>query len=360
MGSRVFIIAEAGVNHNGSLVLARRLIEAAATAGADAVKFQTFKAGKVATASAPKADYQRAATGGTEDQLAMIRQLELSHDAFRELAAHARSIGIEFLSTPFDEGSARFLAEDIGVRLLKIPSGEITNGPLLLAIARLGLPVIMSTGMATLAEIEEAMGVVAFGFDAPGSAEPSRAAFRTAFDAAMANGDLAARVTLLHCTTEYPAPFAEVHLHAMDALRERFALPVGYSDHTVGIAIPLAAAALGAAVLEKHFTLDRTLPGPDHPASLEPKELRAMVDGIRAVEVGLGAAKKIRTPSEEKNLPIARRSLVAARAIEAGEIFTAESVTAKRPGANVSPMQYWDILGSSARRDYAQDEPLDP
>ncbi len=360
MADPVFIIAEAGVNHNGSLDLARRLIDAAAAAGADAVKFQTFKAEKVATRAAPKADYQLAATGEAEDQLAMIRQLELSSEDFRELAAHARGSDIEFLSTPFDEDSARFLAEDIAVRMMKIPSGEITNGPLLLTIARLGLPVIMSTGMATMAEIEEALGVIAFGYDAARQATPSCAAFRAAYDAAMASGGLAGRVTLLHCTTEYPAPFDEVHLRAMDALRERFALAVGYSDHTVGIAIPLAAAALGAAVLEKHFTLDRSLPGPDHPASLEPDELCAMVEGIRAVEAGLGGGQKIRTPSEEKNLPIARRSLVAARAIKAGEIFTADSVTAKRPGEIISPMQYWDILGSPAPRDYAPDEPLEP
>ncbi|MBI07068.1 MAG: N-acetylneuraminate synthase [Rhodospirillaceae bacterium] len=359
MSDRVLVIAEAGVNHNGSLLLAGRLIEAAAAAGADVVKFQTFKAEKVVAKNTPKAAYQSAATGTAEDQLAMIRQLELSDEDFRGLAAQAEGLGIEFLSTPFDEQSAEFLVGDIGVQRMKIPSGEITNGPLILAVARSGLPIILSTGMANLEEIEEALGIIAFGLDAPPGEVPSRKAFQTAFEAAMARGDLARLVTLLHCTTEYPAPFEDIHLRAMDAMRERFALPVGYSDHTVGIAISLAAAARGGAVLEKHFTLDRSLPGPDHAASLEPSELGAMVSGVRAVEAGLGEARKVCTLSEEKNLPIARRSLVAARPIAAGETLTADCMTAKRPGGGVSPMRYWDLLGTPARRAYVADEALD-
>jgi N-acetylneuraminate synthase len=359
MAERVLIIAEAGVNHNGSVSLARRLIEAATAAGADAVKFQTFKAEKVAAANAPKAAYQTAATGATEDQLAMIRRLELSEDEFRGLAAYARDLGIEFLSTPFDEQSAEFLAGDIGVGRMKIPSGEITNGPLILTVARLGLPIILSTGMATLEEIEEALGIIAFGLAAPKGETPSRDAFHAAYEAAEARGALARQVTLLHCTTEYPAPIEDIHLRAMDVMRERFALPVGYSDHTAGIAISLAAAARGAAVVEKHFTLDRSMPGPDHAASLEPSELDAMVSGIRAIEAGLGEARKVCTPSEEKNLPIARRSLVAARPIAAGETLTADCMTAKRPGGGISPMHYWDLLGTPARRAYAADEALD-
>jgi N-acetylneuraminate synthase len=359
MAERILVIAEAGVNHNGSLDRARRLIEAAVAAGADVVKFQTFKAEKVAARNAPKAAYQRTATGEAGNQLEMIRQLELPDDAFRELADQARQSGIEFLATPFDEQSAEFLASDIGVRRMKIPSGEITNGPLMLAIACLRLPVILSTGMATLAEIEEALGVIAFGLDAPRRAKPSQAAFRAAFESAMLRGDLAGRVILLHCTTEYPAPFEDIHLRAMDVMRERFNLPVGYSDHTVGIAVSLAAAALGAVVLEKHFTLDRTLPGPDHAASLEPSELHALVSGVRSVEAGLGEAQKTCAPSEEKNLRIARRSLVAARPIKAGETLSAESMTAKRPGGGISPMRYWEFLGSTARRTYAADEALD-
>ena len=360
MHEGVFVIAEAGVNHNGSFSSARRLIDMAADAGADAVKFQTFKAEKVATRSAPKADYQRATTGEAEDQLAMIRKLELSNQEFRDLAAHADDVGIEFMSTPFDAESADFLARDLGVRRMKIPSGEITNGPLMLAVARLGLPVIVSTGMATLDEIAAALGVIAFGMNAPLEAVPSGAAFGVALEAAMANGDLADRVTLLHCTTEYPAPVEDVHLRAMDAMRERFALPVGYSDHTVGIAVPLAAAALGACVSEKHFTVDRSLPGPDHRASLEPDELAAMVAGIRAVGSALGESRKMRTPSEEKNVPIARRSLVAARDIDKGEELTADSLSAKRPGDGVSPMRYWELLGTTARRSYAADEKVEP
>jgi len=359
MSDRVLVIAEAGVNHNGSLLLAGRLIKAAAAAGADVVKFQTFKAEKVATKNTPKAAYQSAATGTAEDQLAMIRQLELSDNDFRDLAAQAEDLGIEFLSTPFDEQSAEFLANDIGVRRMKIPSGEITNGPLILAVARLGLPIILSTGMASLEEVEEALGIVAFGLDALSRATPSRASFRAAYDSVMAEGGLARRVTLLHCTTEYPAPFEDIHLRAMDAMRERFALPVGYSDHTAGIAISLAAAARGAVVLEKHFTLDRSLPGPDHAASLVPAELGAMVSGVRAIEAGLGETRKACAPSEEKNLLIARRSLVAARAIVAGETLTADCIAAKRPAGGVSPMRYWDLLGTPARRAYAADETLD-
>lgn len=352
----VFVIAEAGVNHNGSLDRARALVRAAADAGADAVKFQTFKAEKVAAATAPKAAYQKETTGARESQLDMIRKLELPDAAFHTLAADCRAAGIEFMSTPFDLGSLDFLVRETGLTRLKIPSGEVTNGPFLLAAARAGLPLIVSTGMATMDEIEDALGVIAFGFS--GTHEtPGQQAFAHAY--AQARNVLTERVTLLHCTTEYPAPYGEVHLRAMDAMRRRFGVPVGYSDHTPGIAVPIAAAALGAVTIEKHFTMDRTLPGPDHAASLEPGELKDMVRAIRSVEAALGEAIKAPQPSERANMAVARRSLVAARPIKKGEHLAPEMLDAKRPGTGMSPMRYWELLGTSATRDYAPDEPIE-
>ena len=359
MNVNTMIIAEAGVNHNGSLLLAKRLIDEAANAGADAVKFQTFKSEKVVTKIGKKANYQIDGTSGTDSQLEMIRELELSDKSFHKLADHANNAGIEFLSTPFDEESAYFLNNKIGVRLNKIPSGEITNGPFLLMMARFDRPIILSTGMSTLGENEHALGIIAFGLEAKPGIAPSSHAFGKAFDAAMKYGWLKDKVTLLHCTTEYPAPFNDVHLQAMKLMSQEFGLPIGYSDHTSGISIPLAAVALGAVVLEKHFTLDRTLEGPDHRASLEPSELCEMVSSIRAIEKGLGLPKKICTTSEQKNLSIARRRLVSARPINKGELFTEEAVTAKRPAGNISPMKYWDLIGTPAKRDYVIDEPLD-
>ncbi len=352
----VFVIAEAGVNHNGSLERARALVRAAAEAGADAVKFQTFKAEKVAAATAPKAAYQKEATGAGESQLDMIRKLELPDEAFRTLAADCRAAGIEFMSTPFDLGSLDFLVRETGLARLKIPSGEITNGPFLLAAARVGLPLIVSTGMATMEEIEDALGVLAFGLSGTNE-PPGRATFAQAY--AQGRETLTRRVTLLHCTTEYPAPFGEVHLRAMEAMRRHFGVPIGYSDHTPGIAVPVAAAALGAVTIEKHFTMDRTLPGPDHAASLEPGELKDMVRAIRSVEAALGEAIKAPQPSERANMAVARRSLVAARPIRKGERMAPVMLDAKRPGTGISPMRYWELLGTTATRDYAPDEPIE-
>lgn len=355
---RVYIIAEAGVNHNGALARARELVQIAARAGADAVKFQTFRAEKVAAASAPKAAYQKATTGAAESQLEMIRKLELSEESFRLLAKEASALGIEFLSTPFDAESMEFLVRDIGMPTLKIPSGEITNGPFLLKAARLGVPLIVSTGMCEMAEIETALGVIAYGLI--GAAEtPGGAAFKRAFADAAGHDALARKVTLLHCTTEYPAPFDDVHLRAMAAMRQRFGLRVGYSDHTPGIAVPVAAAALGASVIEKHFTLSRTMAGPDHAASLEPDELAAMVTAVRQVERALGEPVKTVRPSERPNIAIARRSLVAARVIAKGETFTEDALTAKRPGGGLSPMSIWEILGRPAPRAFAPDEAIE-
>lgn len=359
MSASVFIIAEAGVNHNGSPDMAFALVDAAAAAGADAVKFQTFRASHVVTAAGTKAAYQVANTGEGGGQMEMIRKLELDNDTFRRLAAHSAARGIEFMSTPFDIESLHFLIGDgIGLRRLKVPSGEITNALLLLEAGRANLPLIVSTGMSTIEEIEEALGVIAFGL-VRGNKVPSLAKCRFAFSSNEGQRALKEKVTLLHCTTEYPVPFEDVNLRAMATLRGRFQLPVGFSDHTRGIAVPIAAAALGAIMIEKHFTLDRSLLGPDHKASLEPAELKAMVDGVRATSAALGSSEKKPAPSEIPNMAIARRSLVAARAIKNGEIFDASMIDAKRPAGGLSPMRVWDLVGTPAKRDFAKDEPLE-
>lgn len=352
-----YIIAEAGVNHNGSLDMAKKLVEVAAGAGADAVKFQTFKADKLVSRSAPKADYQSRTTAADESQHEMIRKLELDEAAHAALIEHCRACNIQFLSTPFDLESVDLLVGRFALPCIKIPSGDITNGPLLLKIALSGKAVILSTGMSTLGEIEDALGVLAFGY--LGKGDPSIKAFREAYCTAAGQAALNAKVTLLHCTTEYPAPFVDVNLKVMETLKSAFGLPVGYSDHTEGIVVPIAAVARGAVVIEKHFTLDRTLPGPDHKASLEPAELQEMVRAIRLVEQALGSGRKQPTPSELGNLAVARKSLLAACPIGAGEVFSTQNLTVKRPGKGLSPMNYWDLLGTAARSDYCQDEVID-
>ncbi|GFO59050.1 sialic acid synthase [Geomonas silvestris] len=351
---KTYIIAEAGVNHNGSLAMAKQLVEAARKAGADAVKFQTFKADRLVARSAPKARYQTETTDACESQHEMIRKLELDERAHECLIAHCREVGIEFLSTPFDLESVELLAERFALPCLKVSSGDLTNAPLLLRMAQTGKPVILSTGMSTLGEIEDALGVLAFGY--LGLAGPGVAGFRAAYHSAAGHAALREQVTLLHCTTEYPAPLQDVNLKVMKTLRRSFGLPVGYSDHTEGIAVPIAAVALGACVIEKHFTLDRTLPGPDHKASLEPGELRQMVLAIRATEQALGSSRKAPAASEVQNLPIARKSLVAGRAIEAGEPFSTENLAVKRPGTGVSPFYYWEYLGQSCAAALQPDE----
>ncbi len=358
MNNPTLIIAEAGVNHNGSLAMALELIDAARAAGADAVKFQTFKSESVISRHALKADYQVTTTGSDESQLDMVRKLEFDVASHRRLVEHCGQVGICFLSTPFDEGSVDVLVRELGVPLLKIPSGEITNALLLIKVARSGKPAILSTGMSNLSDIETALGVLAFGYLGAGGA-PGIGAFAEAYRSGDGQAILKAKVTLMHCTTEYPAPFAEVNLRVMDTLRAAFGLPVGYSDHTPGIAVPIAAVARGAAIIEKHFTLNRALPGPDHLASLEPDKLKAMVQGIRETELALGGGIKYATPSEAKNQPIARKSIVASRPIACGEIFTVENLTAKRPGVGISPMHFWSYLGKRARRDYDADDLID-
>ncbi len=351
-----FIIAEAGVNHNGDIALAKQLIDIAADAGANAVKFQTFQAHRVVSRHAPKAEYQTQTTEQTESQLDMIRKLELSISDHEVLIEHAHTRGIQFLSTPFDVPSLQLLTQQFGLKTIKIPSGEITNAPFLLKIAQSAQKIILSTGMSTLGEVEAALGVLAFGFISPMDQAPQRGDFEQAFSSEEGQQKLRDRVTLLHCTTEYPAPFAEVNLRAMDTLATAFGLPVGYSDHTPGIHISLAAVARDARIIEKHFTSDRTLPGPDHQASLEPEELHQLVQQIREIEQALGDGIKRPTASEWKNRDIARKSLVAAKAIEVGEVFTEENLTCKRPGTGFSPMQFWDYLDTSACTLYAIDD----
>ncbi|TPX27643.1 N-acetylneuraminate synthase [Cylindrospermopsis raciborskii] len=353
-----FIIAEAGVNHNGDISLAKQLIDIAANAGADAVKFQTFQAEKLVSRNAPKAQYQTQTTGTTESQFEMIRKLELSDLDHELLISHAQSRGIQFLSTPFDIPSLHLLTQRFGLKKIKIPSGEITNAPFLLEIARCAERIILSTGMSTLAEVEAALGVLAFGFTTD-KAIPQRGDFEQAFASDQGQQELGDRVTLLHCTTEYPAPFREVNLRAMDTLASAFGLAVGYSDHTSGIHVSLAAVARGARIIEKHFTSDRTLPGPDHQASLEPQELNQLVQQIREIEQALGDGIKRPTASEWKNREVARKSLVASRAIKASEVFTEENLTCKRPGTGVSPFSYWETIEQVATRSYDMDETLD-
>ena len=325
----VFIIAEAGVNHNGSLVLAKKLVDAAKDAGADCVKFQTFVSKNIVSKNAVKAEYQKQQTEPEESQQDMLKKLELSFDEFVELNEYCKSKSIEFMSTAFDFDSIDFL-DSLGMGTWKIPSGDITNLPYLIKIAKLNKPVILSTGMSTMEDI------------------------RSAIKALKENG--AAELTVLHCTTEYPTPFEDVNLRAMNTIKEEFGVKVGYSDHTKGIEVPIAAVALGATVIEKHFTLDRNMEGPDHKASLEPNELKAMVDSIRHIELALGNGMKQPAESEKKNMAVARKSIIASKDIKAGDIFTEENLTVKRPGDGISPMRWFDIIGKPAPRDFEEDE----
>lgn len=353
----IFVIAEAGVNHNGDLDLANALIEAAADADADAIKFQTFRADAVASSAAHKAVYQTKTTDPADSHVDVLKKLELPYDWHPELKRNAQDRGLVFMSTAFDRGSLDFLVENVGIDRVKIPSGELTNGPLLLAAAQTGLPVIVSTGMANMDEVTQALGVLACGYIGMDPLAP--AAFEEAYASADGQRYLAKNVTLLHCTTEYPAPFEDIDLRAMHALNSGFGLPVGLSDHSAGITVPVAAAALGAEVIEKHFTMDVTLPGPDHRASLDPADLSKMVASIREVELAMGQGVKKPKPSEQANMDVARRSLVALQPIEAGEVFTELNLGALRPGGGISPMRYWDFLGTRANRSMSVGEALE-
>lgn len=327
--NKTFIIAEAGVNHNGSFELAKQLVDKAVWAGVDCIKFQTFNSKNLVSKNAQKAEYQKKTTDSSESQLDMLKKLELSKEEFIELRDYCNQKGIMFLSTPFDLESIDFLAS-IGVKTWKVPSGEITNYPFLRAIGKRKEAVIMSTGMCTLDEVRDAIEVLkTFG---------------------------TSDITLLHCTTEYPAPYDSVNLKAMLTLQKEFGYKIGYSDHTNGIEIPVAAVAMGASVIEKHFTLDKNMEGPDHKASLEPDELKQMVQSIRNVELALGDGIKKPSEAEKKNIAIARKSIVAACEIKKGEIFTEENLTAKRPGNGISPINWAEVLGKIAKRDFSEDE----
>ena len=325
----IFIIAEAGDNHNGSFELALKLVDVAKEAGADCVKFQTFVTEEIISKYAAKAEYQKETTGAEESQFEMVKKLELSFEQFRQIRAYCDKKGIQFLSTPFDLPSIRFL-DTVDMPFWKIPSGEITNLPYLLAIAKTEKPVVMSTRMCEMEEIQAAMDVL------------------------KSNGT--PKITLLHCNTEYPTPYEDVNLRAIQTMRERFGVEVGYSDHSRGIEVPIAAAAMGAVIVEKHFTLDKNMEGPDHKASLEPDELVAMVAGIRNIERALGSKTKTATPSEKKNIEIARKSIVARRMIRKGEKLTEENLAVKRPGSGISPMRWFEVLGTKAARDFQPDE----
>jgi N,N'-diacetyllegionaminate synthase len=325
----VYIIAEAGVNHNGSLELAKKLVDKAKDAGADCIKFQTFIAKNIASKNAKKAEYQLESTDSEESQLDMLRKLELSFAEFVELYDYCINNSIEFLSTGFDFDSIDFL-HSLGMAKWKIPSGDITNLPYLIKIGKLNKPVILSTGMSTIEDIRDAVKALSEN----GSGE----------------------ITILHCTTEYPTPFEDVNLAAMETIKNEFGLPIGYSDHTRGIEIPVAAVALGATIIEKHFTLDRSMEGPDHKASLEPDELKAMVSSIRHVEKAIGNSTKQPVKSEEKNMMIARKSIITSSSIKKGELFTEDNLTVKRPGNGISPMKWFEIIGKTATRDFEVDE----
>ena len=354
--SRVYVIAEAGVCHNGSLELARRMVDAARRAGADAVKFQSFRAVEMVCRTAPKAAYQLETTAQDETQFDMLRRLELDEASHAVLARHCRENGIEFLSTPFDLVSLGLLTERIGVQRIKLASSEITNAPLLLAAARTRRSVILSTGMSALAEVKTALGVLAFGYVRPVTVLPSVRSFEDTYWSSEGQAALLKNVTLLHCTSEYPARYEDVNLRAMQTLREAFGLPTGISDHTPGSTVPVAAVALGAVVVEKHFTLDRELSGPDHNVALTPDELTAMVRGVREVEAALGSPIKSAAEGELEVQKVARKSLVAARPIVRGEVFSEQNLGVKRPGSGVSPLSYWETLGKVADRDYQSDE----
>lgn len=325
----VYIIAEAGVNHNGSIILAKKMVDIAKEAGADVVKFQTFRADSLASKYAKKAEYQLHTTDEKETQKEMLKKLELTYDMHMELIQHCKKVGIDFLSTPFDLESIDLL-ERIGMNLYKVPSGEITNLPYLRKIGSLKKPVILSSGMSTMREVKEAVKIL------------------------KENG--ATDVSVLHCNTQYPTPMQDVNLNVMSSIRKELGVCVGYSDHTEGIEVPIAAVAMGAEIIEKHFTLDKTMDGPDHKASLEPDELKTMIKAIRNIEIAKGKPEKEPTASEKDNIAIARKSIVAKKRIEAGEVFSEENITTKRPGIGVSPMLWDRVIGTIAKQKYEEDE----
>jgi len=331
---KTIIIAEAGVNHNGDISLAKKLIDIAADAGADLVKFQTFKSSKLVTLSAPKADYQSSLTGSSESQYTMLNKLELTESMHHELIAHSHSKGIGFFSTGFDIESIDMLIR-LGQERIKIPSGEITNLPLLRHVGKMNKEVILSTGMSDLGEVEKAIDILE------------------------SSGTQKKKITVLHCTSAYPAPMVDINLLAMKTIQNKLQVAIGYSDHSEGIEISIAAVALGATIIEKHFTTNKNLPGPDHKTSLEPSELKSMVSAIRNIEFALGDGNKKLTPSESKNIIAVRKSIVAKTAIKKGEIFTAANITTKRPNTGISPMNWDQVINTNAKRDFVSDEMIE-
>ncbi|MFC2097947.1 N-acetylneuraminate synthase [Bacteroidota bacterium] len=331
MSSKVFIIAEAGVNHNGDILIAKKMIEAAHEAGADAIKFQTFKSELLVTKTSIKADYQKASDSSSETQYQMLKKLELNRSDFEQLQKLCKKKGIVFLSTPFDLESIELL-NDLGLEIIKIGSGEIINLPYLKYIGSLNKKIILSSGMSTLDEIKNAVLIL------NSSGTPKK------------------NITVLHANTEYPSPYKDVNLNAMKTIAKNIGVKVGYSDHTTGIEIPIAAVAMGACVIEKHFTLDRKMNGPDHKASLEPDELKQMISSIRNIEIAMGSGIKKPSESEIKNISIVRKSIVAKKAINKGEIFTENNICTKRPGTGISPMEWERIIGSKAKKDYQEDD----
>jgi len=353
------IIAEAGVNHNGDEALAFKLIDAAFAAGADIIKFQTFKAKNVASEIAQKADYQITESSDAESQLELLTRLELPHKSHFKLVDYCNKLGIEFLSTAFDSESLNFLINELDLKRLKIPSGEITNAPLVLEHARTGCDLIISTGMATLAEIELVLGVIAFGYTMPIDASPSSDAFQKAYSSDQGKASLKEKVTILHCTTEYPAPINDINLSAMDTISSAFGLPIGYSDHSEGIIVSIAAAAKGATLIEKHLTLDKNMDGPDHQASLDPNEFKSLVNAIRSVQLSMGDGIKGPRPSELNNKISARKSLIAANDISIGSKISAKDIDIKRPGNGISPFRYWAIQGKISMHSYKKGDLID-
>lgn len=352
----VQIIAEAGVNHNGKRELAFELVDAAIKAGADVVKFQTFKAGELSVTSAPLARYQIQNLNVQEDQLSMLSRLELPFSIFQELKFYCDTKGITFLSTAFDDSSLKFLLTDLGLTTLKIPSGEITNAPFLLEHARSSANLILSTGMSTLSEIESALAIIAYGMLSNTDEVPTKEAIKEVYSSREARIILNNRLTLLHCTSEYPAAPKDINLRAMRTLSDAFGVPTGLSDHSEGTAIAVSAVALGANIVEKHFTLNKNLPGPDHKASLEPVELTQLVKSIRQVEIAMGSAVKVPTHGEIKTSMIVRKSIKASQKIHQGQRFTMENLCVKRPGVGVSPFEIWDYIGKTAQKDYLPGE----
>lgn len=356
MSKRTYIIAEAGVNHNGSTKTAKELIDVAVDAGADAIKFQSFQAKKLVVEDAQMASYQVENTGKNESQLKLLQKLELSFDAHKELYNYCEG-RIDFLSTPFDSDSLKMLIDEFKLPIIKISSGDLTNAPLLLDVAKTKTNVIISTGMSNIDEIKEALGVLSFGFLE--KTIPSVENFATCYNSEEGKKILKEKVSILHCTTQYPTPMEDVNLNAMITLKNEFNLKTGYSDHTLGIHVSVCAVSLGAEVIEKHFTLDKKMEGPDHRASLNPEELKLMVKEIREIEYAMGSTHKDVTPSELENKTIARKSIVASKEIKKGDLFTEENLTFKRPEGGLRPIRFWECLGSKATRDFKLDEKVE-